>query len=324
MATGRVTAYDNFSRLIATVKPGGATPDTLEIPTLAYVYRLLEPVPTANGTGVVNWIETRAHEEYGDQNAYFVSRTFMDGLGRTILTKEEDETAGRSVVRDAVTFNERLKPYQELTPFYGQEGLAFEDITHPDWTGSWVIDGEERVYGLVDAPSTETLYDATSRDSVSILPDGSYSRTTYLPLVMRMEDENDTDPSSKYFGTPTIQYSDGLGRVIGLDKVVKLNDDGTPRGTPAIWRTIYTYDLLDNLIGILDSQNNRRIRKYDAIKRLNYADDPDRGSLWYSYDDASNLVERFDAKNQRVTQTLRWCQSVIDGRLPRYRRTFLF
>ncbi|MCZ7639102.1 MAG: hypothetical protein M5U12_25455 [Verrucomicrobia bacterium] len=116
-------------------------------------------------------------------------------------------------------------------------------------------------------------------------------------------DENDVDPVSEYFNTPMVHSNDGLGRLVQVDEVTRLNDDGTPSGTPALWTTRYEYDLNDQLTRITDSQNNVKTFAYDGLKRKTGMNDPDRGVMTFVYDDASNLIETTDAKAQRITYT---------------------
>ena len=81
----------------------------------------------------------------------------------------------------------------------------------------------------------------------TVNPDGSFGRTTYEPLVTRSYDENDTDLASPFHDTPHIQYSDGLGRMIQVQELTRLNDDGTPSDDLKTWTTSYVYDLNDRL-----------------------------------------------------------------------------
>jgi len=296
-------AFDEFSRLVSIVKPGGQPPDTPEMPTQAFEYRLTVPVAIPGGSGVVNWIETRFHERCGDPGAYYVARTFMDGLGRTVMSKEEDEQSGQTIVKQATLYNERLQSFRVLLPFYSSKGLDFEDIHAPGWSGTWIVDGEAQGFTLGEAPANEMYYDALGRGTKTVQADGAFSRTEHLPLVRKIFDEEDTNAGSPYFDTPTVLLTDGLDRLVQVEERVRLNDDGTPRASPATWRTTYAYDLLDNITRITDSQGNVKRLAYDGIKRKVYMDDPDRGRMWYTYDDASNLSETVDAKGQRVTYT---------------------
>jgi len=97
--------------------------------------------------------------------------------------------------------------------------------------------------------------------------------------------------------------SDGLGRLIRVDEIVRLNDDGTPSGSLNTWTTRYEYDLNDCLTRITDSQNNVKLMRYDGLKRKTWMNDPDAGISTNTYDDASNLIETIDAKGQRITYT---------------------
>lgn len=295
--------YDQFGRITTIAKPGGSPSDSLSMPTLEFEYILASPVPLQAGNGMINWIETRQHETFGDPDAYFITRTFVDGLGREVLSKQEDERPSRVVVSGAKSFNARRMEFEAFQPFYSMNGFGFENLENPAFTGTWVIGGASQTLGAQSAPRTRKQYDATGRLTQTIQPDGFFSETRYQPLISYVFDEEDTRDGSPHQDTPMVYYKDGLDRFIGVDEVVKLNDDGTPAAHPVAWHTSYEYDLLDNLIQITDSQNNRKSVKYDAIKRKVYMDDPDRGRMWYTYDDASNLIESVDAKQQRITYT---------------------
>jgi YD repeat-containing protein len=132
-------------------------------------------------------------------------------------------------------------------------------------------------------------------------PDGSSGRTAFEPLVVRTFDENDNDPASPHFNTPSAQFMDGLGRLIRVDEIVKLNDDGTPSGTAQTWTTRYRYDLNDRLTRITDAQNNVKEMRYDSLQRKVWMNDPDAGVSSNRYDEASNIMETVDAKGQRIT-----------------------
>src|SRR4030095_12355552 len=97
--------------------------------------------------------------------------------------------------------------------------------------------------------------------------------------------------------------NDGLGRLVQVDEITKLNDDGTPSGSLRAWATRYQYDLNDQLTRITDSQNNVKTMTYDGLKRKTFMDDPDRGHIIDIYDEASNLSETIDAKSQHITYT---------------------
>ena len=327
-------SYDVFARLTSIVKPG----DTLEYPTAEYDYALAVPTDywSADGlvrsTGIVNFIETRHRDQSEIRNPgsemYFRSRQFVDGLGRKLMTKTEAEpapgtTSPRVVISEATLFNARQQLARVLNPCFavsgtqpslplGGEGedvgdldslLSYENIEAPGWQGQFHNEGSLIALDLTAAHATRNEYDATLRSTRMINPDATFRRTVYEPLLTRSFDENDSDPASPYHDTPMVNYNDGLGRLIQVDEVNRLNEEGSRADTLRAWATRYEYDLNDQLTRITDSQNNVKTFAYDGLERKIHMNDPDRGVMHFLYDDASNLIETTDAKRQRITYT---------------------
>jgi RHS repeat-associated protein len=304
--------YDTFARLTSIVRPG----DSNDYPTSEYDYALAVPFQTTN---LVNFVETRQLDKPvaapgSKRDHYFISRQFVDGLGRKLLAKQEagalnDGGPPRVTVKEAVTFNARQKAGCVLNPFYSMlsgsldDQLAYESIEAPGWSGQFELNGNLVTLNLSAAHATSTEYDATLREVKTTNPDGTFRQTVFEPLLTRSFDENDTDPASPNFNTPMVHYTDGLGRLIRVDELARLNDDGVPAGTVNTWSTFYQYDVNDQLTQLTDSQNNQKFFQYDGLKRKTFMNDPDRGVMNFAYDDASNLIETMDAKNQRITYT---------------------
>ena len=272
-------AYDTFGRLIATVKPG----DSAGEPTEAYGYVL----DFDAGGGVrVNWVETRRREQAGGGTVD--SRLFYDGLGRKIMTREEDETPDRVVVTGTVQFNARRLPWRRYLPYFEAGTLDFE--TPP-----------------FAAASVEHRYDALGREVRLTQPDESFSTIEYEPFAKLVRDEEQTNLESIYAGAARHLIVDGLqddkgnGRLREVHEIVKLTDAGRRSSEPADWTTRYDYDLLDNVVLITDAQGNRKRAVFDGLGRKVLDDDPNRGVTSYRYDAASNLRETIDAKRQRIT-----------------------
>src|SRR5439155_14908524 len=120
--------------------------------------------------------------------------------------------------------------------------------------------------------------DATLRTVRVTNPDGTFRVTIYEPLLTRSYDENDTDTNSIYYGTPMIHQQDGLGRLVRVDELVRLRDDGVA-GALTNWTTRYKYDLNDQLTRITDLQNNVKTVAYDGLKRKVDMNDPDHGGM---------------------------------------------
>ena len=303
--------YDAFARLVNIVRPY----DTPAFPTAEYDYMLAQ---SAGSTGLVNYVETRLLDQApGSLGAikrdyYFISRQFVDGLGRILMTKHEagkdsSNSTPRVVIKGAARFNAREKAFVTLNPclslltgsdLYSQ--LAYEDINAPGWQGTFSDQGQLVNLSFPAAHKSSISYDATLRELSVTNQDGTFHSTIYEPLLIRSFDENQTDPGSPFFGDAMVQYHDGLGRLVQVDEVVKLNDDGTTAGTTKAWMTRYEYDVNDRLTRVTDSQNNVKSMTYDGLKRKTFMNDPDRGIMTYLYDDASNLSETMDARRQRI------------------------
>jgi hypothetical protein len=177
---------------------------------------------------------------------YHISRQFVDGLGRNLMNKTEAEpapgtTAPHVVVSEAVQFNARQKPARILNPFFSlqpgktlDELLAFENIESPDWQGQFHNEGNSVALNLASAHKTSTDYDATLRPTQVTNPDGTFRRTVYEPLLTRSYDENDTDPdpTSPFRNTPMVHYNDGLGRLVQVDEITRMNDLGMMPSSP--------------------------------------------------------------------------------------------
>jgi RHS repeat-associated protein len=308
-----VYGLDAFGRLVAVVAPG----DSLTYPSTEYEY--IVGVPVREGAWI-NFIEVRQLDrEPGTAGAkrdhYYISRRFTDGLGREWMSKSEAEpapgtTSPRVIIRGAALFHARKGSWKTLSPCFSsrngaslEELLDFEETEAPGWQGLFDQEGVLAPRPLAGAPATSTAYDATLRVRKITHADGSFRLTAYEPLVTMSYDENDVDPGSPHHDTPMVLAHDGQGRLVRVDELAALNDDGTRAGERRTWSTHYAYDANGQLVRITDSQNNTRTFTFDGLNRMTSSSDPNRGLTRWLYDEASNLIESSDAKGQRVTCT---------------------
>ena len=319
--------YDAFGRFVWSVRPG----DTPEFPTVEYEYRLAEPADVAGSSnqGLVNFVETRLLDrEPGSagtakRDHYFISRDLFDGLGRMLMEKEEfapDPVTGapRVAVTDATRFNARMKPAQVLQPYLSllpaddlDSLLVYEHVTSPGWQGAFHQEAQLAGLGYIDAQRTSSMYDAMLRVVQTVNTDGTQQINVYEPLAVVVYDENDTDSSSPFFDTPVVQYTDGQERLIQVDEVVRLDDDGTSSDSLNTWTTSYEYRADGVLTRIVDAQGSEKWMEYDGLGRKTFMNDPDRGIVSYTYDAAGNLIECVDAKEQRTSYTYDGCNRIM-------------
>lgn len=304
--------YDSFGRLVTIVKPG----DTEALPTQSFFYQPADPLRgrlysyAADGTltlvsvpvGSASRVITRQREVSG-ASGEFVTATYVDGTGKALAEIEEGTVANTWIVKKATSYNLRGSPAATWQPFQiGSVGV-------PDFSAIWPAGRPPVSDGINPAiVKTDIYQDSMGREIRTVLPPETWgglrreTATQILPLEKSLFDEEDLLAGSPHFGTAHVQHLDGLGRLVGVEETVKLTDTGVT-GPLVSWLTAYRYDLNDQLTRITDSQNNIKTMVYDGLKRLTFMNDPDRGTLNYIYDDASNLRETLDAKGQRIVMT---------------------
>ncbi|MEO1270284.1 MAG: RHS repeat-associated core domain-containing protein [Myxococcota bacterium] len=271
-------AYDTFGRITSTVKPGG---DTLDDPTEAYVYELSSPSSR---------ILVRKRSQVGGPFDLEEVRC-MDGRGRG-YQKRTRLSDGRYQVTGLTRYNVRSNPVEITQPYIGNSSAC--DVESPS--------------GVL---ATTYRYDATYRTLEVTVPDGdiygtpSHVRTVYEPLTTLTFDPEDNDPDSPHTDTPSVQRTDGLGRLIALERHL---NPGQPVTTEV------TYDSLGHLRGYIDPEGNEKVQEYDLLGRVVRIFDPNTADeTTYQYDDASNEVattddrgittrSAYDGMNRRVAQ----------------------
>lgn len=278
--------FDTFGRLVAITKPC----DTTNFPTAVFSYVLQQSVASGR---TINFTQSSLRETTGQSGTYD-SRSFFDGLGRKIMTRSESDTNGVVIVKGATLFNQRRSTWRSFLPYFESGALDFTPVNQ---TGPFV----ESHYDALGR-ETETSQPPTSSDNYR-----AFSRTMYGPLTRLLQDEEQTKTDSPHFGAGMRYTEDGLrdkdghGRLRRVEEIVKLTDDGLPAANTNIWLTQYRHDLLDNFLGYTDSQGNQKEFRYDALSRKLFMNDPDRGVMIYTYDDASNLRSTLDAKSQTIS-----------------------
>jgi RHS repeat-associated protein len=282
---GSTYQYDSFYRLVGIVKPG----DNAGSPTQVFEYRPTDRIRqqvyaydsagnltlTTDSGAVTSRVVVRSRETAGGGTFDIVQIT--DGAGHKLGTIEEGETAGQWVYKDVKRYTSRGHERDTYLPFFGGSPAFVEPP--------------------VDGARVTQYFDAIGRTVRGVNPPETsggartFTVTEYRPLKQTLFDEEDTALGGAHSGTPHVQYRDGLERLVGVDELV---DTET-------WPTRYDYDLQGNLVGITDSQSNRKWMRYDGLGRMIFMEDPDRGKMFYTYDAASNLVSTEDAKGQVIT-----------------------
>ncbi len=257
--------YDEFGRQIKLIKPGDDTTN----PTVKLSYN--------NYAGVTApyWVkqEQRDNLSSAPPATYLESRTYYDGLGRTVQTQGEVDGSMSSIV--SLKYNP-LGVVQATAPYTHTQALGVGgNYRTPVWS----------------QPSTYTTYDALGRSVQVIQPDNSLVRTYYQDRKTAA-----IDPLNHQ----TIQEADTFGRLINARQY-----EGTYAGAPNWGAAVYAqaqyqYDVADRLKQVLGADTATTTLTYDLAGRKTGMSDPDMGSWSYAYDAAGNLLRQTDAKNQRL------------------------
>jgi RHS repeat-associated protein len=258
---GHETTYqwDALGRLAATVEPG----DSAAYPTTEHVYELGAPISAV-------W--TRRRVTSGEPDV-LEEVTYHDGLGQVRSRRQRAED-GQFVESLAQVFDARGQKAITYRPRF-VDGIAYGP---PD-------PAEERV---------EEFRDALGRVIRKVLPDGAESRTEFVPLGTWEHDENDTDPASPHFDTPTLKETDGLGRTLRVTEDLGAGERATRQ---------FTWDPADALRVFTDAEGHTRSYGFDALGRRIRTEDADAGTWGYGFDDAGNETRRVDPLGQEIRWT---------------------
>lgn len=148
-----------------------------------------------------------------------------------------------------------------------------------------------------------TGFDLAGRVSSVTTPDSAVVNTSYSGNTVTVTDQHD----SNSLGHSRRSVNDGLGRLIQVyEDPFNVN-----------YLTSYSYDTLDNLIGVSQidpntGTNQTRSFVYDSMKRLRSATNPESGAICYGttlngqclpdgYDNNGNLIFKTDARGVRTT-----------------------
>ncbi|MDP9121775.1 MAG: hypothetical protein M3O15_10490, partial [Acidobacteriota bacterium] len=266
-------AYDGFGRLLSVVGPY----DSDASPALTFEYS-----PAASPPSAV------VHHKDVTRPVPIDTVVFVDGIGRTIETKESAELDLGSGTSTAVGM--------QVSGLVG-----FDVLGRVASQGQPVFDsGPTRAFVAVAAKNpTLFAYDVLDRKVQATYPHGAVTRMSYgfasLDGVQRLAHTR-TDPN----GRATVFYDDVRGNVLGVQQ---------SKGGAALV-TRYSYDALSQLTAASDANGNLTRLLYDTLGHNVMLTSPDSGQTEMRYTVAGDL-------GAKITANL-----AAQGQQIRYQRTF--
>jgi RHS repeat-associated protein len=251
------STYDVFGRNLATTAPDGL------VSTMAYNY---------GGTFVVGAQHIQSTTSGGGLSANLVSKTYFDGLGRTIKKESPGAADGGAALKVLVTETQ-----------YDARGLIKQSSLP-------YIQGLESATGRWSIPT----YDALGRTIDVQQPNNTHSKVCYSGWVTTT-----IDPKLH----KKVETKDAYGRVSIVKEYTGTQADCLTAGGILYATTTYTYNLVGNLLSVTDTNGNVSSMTYDTLGRKLTMHDPDMGNWSYTYDTNGNLLTQVDAKNQKLCFT---------------------
>ena len=165
---------------------------------------------------------------------------------------------------------------------------------------------------------TDTTYDALGRNATVSNPYRNMSESTYgitrfcydaLGRVRKVTPPDGTPPAPDCSGGSNLVTTDFLGNTVtvtdqagkqrksytdALGRLVQVDEPNPTLATPAV--TTYTYDVLDNLLTVIQSGSRQRTFAYNSLSQLTSATNPESGATSYTFDSDGNVLRKTDAR----------------------------
>ncbi len=262
-----------------------------------------------------------------DQNGQTTTYVYNDSLDR--LTETDFPDGGKTTVayNDApptpsVTTTKVMNSSQSIVSVATTDGVGHVTQTQltsdPQGTDTTLTnyDGLGRTYKSYNPyrstsdptyGSTIYVYDSLGRTTSVTKPDNSVVTTQYCGPETLVTDEAAHWRRSK---------SDAFGRLIEVDEPnsTTATVNVCPGTGEPIWITTYTYDTLNDLLGVVQGGTHGRTFAYNSLKQLLQSTNPESGTICYGtvsgstcqqngYDANGNVIYKTDARSITTTAT---------------------
>ncbi len=241
--------------------------------TTNFIYDIaIRLVQVNSPTGAVTVTDFDKDASGKDVLSYFqrVSYTDVDSTSKVITTRSWFDGGGR-VLRSGVGQGVSPASYDAVKTVYDSLGRVLKQ-SNP-YAGNSSGDGTPTFW-------TTNEYDSLWRVTRVTLPDGQMIQTAYNGDEVTVTDQVNRQRRSQI---------DGLGRLIAV------TEQDVATGSLSVV-TSYSYDALDNLVGVNQGGQPRSFG-YDALSRLKNQTTPEGGLVTYSYWDFDAVKKRVDARN---------------------------
>lgn len=285
--------------------PTQATNALGQIARMQFDYHLGRPIDAEDTNGVVTSVYSDTAEAL-DRPTKVIRRANKDIDVRSQSSfSYDDSNRVVTVTSDLINFNDNAlksetlydklgrpiesRQYESGTQYIAVKQIPFVRLQDPD-TGVWTSASQSSNPYRPQSEQpvwTTSFFDSLGRGIKVQTPDNAIARTAYSGNTVTVTDQHATYETGK----SRKSVSDALGRLTEVyEDPNNLN-----------YRTTYTYDALDDLIGVsqidpISQYNQTRTFVYDSVKRLTSVTNPESGTVGYQYDNNGNLLVKTEAR----------------------------
>ena len=320
-ATTTRNTYNNYGLVTQTLDPRNNTT------TYAYDAYNLYPATTTNALGQTTGYQydysTGKPTQTIDPNGLKFQTTY-DGLGRPLQVYQPDQvTTSTEDLKTAYTYTDTsgavsveesdyLNASTSVNTYSYYDGLNRLIQTRKSATDAGIYKVTDQSYNPVGLTAKESLpyfgSGASSTAATTTAP--LFTTYTYDPLGRVLTTVNSVGTTTDSYDNWETKITDPNGneKDVYHDAFGNLVQVGEHNGT-STFTTYYTYDGLQDLLGLTDANGNVRSFAYDGLGREVSSTDlhgpaSSTFGIWnYTYDNAGNLTKRVDPKNQTTTYT---------------------
>jgi RHS repeat-associated protein len=263
--------YDIFTGSVQQVTDPDSLITTYEYDSAWRLSKVIPPTDTlstyitvgfdkdVNNNDQLSYSEKVRYKETDNTIKEITNKSWFNGAGQAIKSGTATSTTPYDLV--SIVYDNMGRLAQQSNPYAG-------DSSGNGTPSNWTIN----------------TYDLLSRVASTKLPDNQTVQTAFDGALVTVTDQVSRKRQSEV---------DGLGRLISVTE----QNPATGMLDATDWKTVYGYDVLDNLKTVTQGVQTRTF-VYDALSRLIEQTTPEGGTTRFTYKEDFNIVtKRTDARN---------------------------
>jgi RHS repeat-associated protein len=266
----------------------------------------------------------------GAQTEVQLRLAYSDGLGREVQVKQFESpgrwvTDGWTILDNKGRPVRRYEPFVDDTPAYrfgataGVSPIVFRDplgrvpaVAHPHHAWQKAVAGPWRTeeWDVNDTVLADPKTDADAGAYFARLPDAAYLPTWHAQRAgggLGPHEQRAAAKAAIHAGTPTVAFSDALGRVFLTVWHNRIKRSSEPAAAPPVeerHRQLVVYDVAGNERRQVDARGRTCARHaYDMLGRRIHSETMENGERWMLVDAAGSPIRAWDSRGHAFAST---------------------